>query len=156
MSLLSHIAQTRALWAKCARSSGLTWEEIATLLELEGLFASRPRDERRYSRRSVEAPAIVRSSRLEDEALITDVSLEGMRLSRMPYVEVGTVVEIIASDPDSRESYHFKAKVMWCAECDQDIYDAGVHLLGVPLHVRRRSSELTLTSSGATSHGAAA
>jgi len=156
MSLLLQIAQTRALWAKCEMATGLDWHEIATLLELEALFAPPLRDERRYSRHPLQATAHVRAGQLDDEAEIIDISLEGMRLGQMPYIEHGATIEIIANEPGTDDSFRFKAEVMWSAEIDNDVYEVGVRLLGAPLQFRRRPSERTGPDVATRSHRAAA
>lgn len=91
--------------------------------------------QRRQSNRKRTDPSVVRV-RLKDQtgnarwatAYLRDVTEEGVGLSLMTPLEVGTMVVIRGTFGESRNDVQLQADVKWCAEASGGVYSVGLEL----------------------------
>jgi hypothetical protein len=137
MSIVDLVFQTRTLLGKCELGTGLEFDEIEVLTELEAGF--RPgaddlftREGRRHHREPVVLGALVRGADINDRVAVHDLSPGGAMVSGAPYMSEGDVLELVI-DADQR-SYRFKARVQWVDD-DGDDYRVGFEFLGLPVRL---------------------
>ena len=127
----------RHLMGKCQSVHGLTMEEALTLDGIAALFASDAgADARKDSVEALSATLRGRSGRSSDTVRLTRVRLDHLELDACPWIDPGTLVELVIEDSELRLSYRFKARVAWARE-EKASTSLGLELLGVPVLVRR-------------------
>ena len=104
--------------------------------------------QRRVSNRKRSDPSVVRV-RLKDQsgnarwatAYLRDVTEEGVGLSLMTPLEVGTMVVLRGTFGDGRADVQLQADVKWCSEENGGVYQVGLELTngqsGRPRNERR-------------------
>ncbi|HUH02539.1 MAG TPA: PilZ domain-containing protein [Kofleriaceae bacterium] len=141
---LDLVYQYRYLIGKCESGRGLEVEEIEQLIDLEAFFGVHDRRgnsdlwecRRQYHRERVDLPATLRGDKLADRVTVIDLGPGGLVCTDVPYVEVGTTLEIVFEDLELRQSHRFRAVVAWRRDQDEEDYVVGLELIGTPLLVR--------------------
>lgn len=140
MLALDLVYQYRKLLGKCEAGLGLDVEEILALGALEASFAPDARPDleegRRFRRERVELTCRLRGAGdLHDAVRIADLGPGGLECRQAPYVEEGTVVEVLIEDAELQLSYRFAAVVAWLREDDGDDFALGLTFVGAPVLV---------------------
>lgn len=139
MLALDLVYQYRKLLGKCEAGLGLDVDEIISLSALESAFAPEPQarpDGRRFRRDRVEETCRLRGAPgLNDRVRVAEIGPGGIVCRQTPYVDEGTVVEIIIDDAELSLSYRFYARVAWLREDVGDDFAIGLEFVGVPLLV---------------------
>lgn len=152
---LNLVYQYRQLLGKCDSSAGLEFEEIEALTTIESFFARNSRGgdsdlwacRREFIRENVDIEAWLRGPKVADKVRVINLSPDGMVTAHAPYVEEGTVLEVIIDDAELSLSYRFKAEVTWRRPDPNDDYTLGFRLVGTPVLVhygpakKRRDTE---------------
>jgi hypothetical protein len=139
MLALDLVYQYRLLVGKCEAGLGLDVDEIISLTAIESAYApeasGRP-DERRFRRDRVETSCRLRGAPgLNDRVRLTELGPGGLVCRQTPFVEEGTVIEVVIDDPEVDLSYRFFARVAWLREDVGDDFAVGLELVGVPVLV---------------------
>jgi hypothetical protein len=139
MLALDLVYQYRKLLGKCDAGLGLDVDEIITLTGLEAALApeaqTRP-DERRFRRDRVETWCRLRGAPgLNDRVRVSDMGPGGLVCRQAPYIDEGSLVEIVLEDTERSLSYRFNARVTWLREDVGDDFAVGLQFVGVPLLV---------------------
>lgn len=139
MLALDLVYQYRKLVGKCEAGLGLDVEEILSLSALESAFAPEPQagpDERRFRRDRVDTTCRLRGAPgLNDRVRLTEIGPGGLVCRQAPFVDEGTVVEVVIDDAEVDLSYRFYARVAWLREDVADDFALGLEFVGVPLLV---------------------
>lgn len=141
MQALDLVYRYRVLMGKCDAGTGLTFDEIAQLTELEAAFAAGPDDQRaaegrRHRRERVHLAAVLRGGDLHDAVTIAELSPGGLVCRGAPYAEAGAAVDLVIDDHTGRRSYRFKGRVQWISDDADDDYRLGIELTGTPVVIR--------------------
>jgi hypothetical protein len=138
MLALDLVYQYRKLLGKCEAGLGLDVDEIISLSALESSFAPEPRsqpDGRRFRRDRVEQSCRLRGAPgLNDRVRVDEIGPGGFVCRQAPYIDEGTMLEVVIDDAEVALSYRFNARVAWLREDGED-YAVGLELVGVPLLV---------------------
>jgi len=127
---LDLVYQYRKLVGKCEAGLGLEVDEIIILTALEAGCTPGRRDKVEISCRLRGAPGI------NDAVRATELGPRGLVCRQAPYVEEGTVLEVVFDDITPELSYRFHARVTWMREDVGDDFAVGLEFVGVPLLVR--------------------
>lgn len=128
----------RHLMGKCRSAHGLTMEEALTLDGIAALFAGDAgADARKDSVDALSATLRARGGRTSDPVRLARVRLDGVEVDGCPWIDLGTLVELVVEDAELRLSYRFKARVSSALEHKSGVVSLGLELLGVPVLVRR-------------------
>jgi hypothetical protein len=148
MQSLDVVYRYRSLLAKCEAGSGLDFDEIDALTQIEAAFASGEpaRDGRKWKRIAVDMVAMVRGGDLNDRVKVAELAPGGLVVRSAPYVDEGMQIEIVIDDCDHAISYRFKARVQWLREDVGDDFALGLELVGMPvlIHYGPASADKTL------------
>jgi hypothetical protein len=134
---LELVYEYRHLMGKCqsAFGLGLTMDEALTLDGIHALFAADGAVGRDPTS-SLSATLRARSGKMCDEVRLAGVLLDRLELAGCPWIERGSMVEVVIEDAELRLSYRFKARVVSARE-ERGGAALGIELLGVPVLVRR-------------------
>jgi hypothetical protein len=139
MLALDLVYQYRKLLGKCEAGLGLDVEEMISLTALEAGLAPTPSarpDERKFRRDRVETWCRLRGAPgLNDRVRVSEIGPGGLVCRQAPYVDEGTVVEIVIDDAELSLSYRFYGRVTWLREDIGDDFAVGLEFVGVPLLV---------------------
>jgi len=150
-ALLNLVYKHRQLSGQCSAGIGLSMTEVETLCTIESLFGRHAdrgdndlfQCQREFVRENVELSALMRNGKgMVDHINVTEIEPNGMVCTDAPYVEEGTTVELMFDDPELLMTYRFKAVVKWLRDGDDDNFDLGLQLVGVPLLIRRLAHQL--------------
>ena len=135
MQSLDVVYRYRSLLAKCESGSGLDFDEIDALTQIEAAFASGEptRDGRKWKRVPVELIAMIRGGDLNDRVKVAELAPGGLVVRGAPYVDEGMQIEIVIDDSVHAMSYRFKARVQWLREDVGDDFALGLELVGMPV-----------------------
>ena len=135
MQSLDVVYRYRSLLAKCEQGSGLDFDEIDALTQIEAAFASGEpaRDGRKWKRTPVDLIAMVRGGDLNDRVTVAELAPGGLVVRHAPYVDEGMQIEIVIDDVELATSYRFKARVQWLREDVGDDFALGLELVGMPV-----------------------
>jgi hypothetical protein len=142
MLALDLVYQYRKLLGKCEAGLGLDVDEIIEMSALEAAFAADARDARSFRRDRVDGSCRLRGAPgLNDRVRLTEIGPGGLVCRQAPYVEEGTVCEVVIDDAELEHSYRFFARVAWLREDVGDDFAIGLELIGVPLLVHYGPTE---------------
>jgi len=135
MSIVDLVYQYRTLAGRCELGTGLEFDDIALLTELEASFVPgrddlHARDGRKHRREPVVLHALVRGADLNDRVAVRDLGPGGLMIAGAPYANEGDHLEIVIDA--ERRSYRFKAEVRWLKD-DGDDYQIGLRFVGLPV-----------------------
>jgi hypothetical protein len=133
MTALDLVYQYRTLLGKCEAGVGLDMDEVVELTALEAAFAAETAGPRRER---TDLTCILRGAGhgdLNDCVRVGELAPGGLICRQAPYVDEGTVVEVVIDDADASLSYRFKARVTWLREDVGDDFALGLAFLGSPL-----------------------
>jgi hypothetical protein len=145
----------RHLVGKCSTGEGLDMDEIQVLHTIEGVFG--------HESASVvggECSALITTLRgdggkLCDEVQLFSVLLDQLILKGCPWVEAGSIIEVVIEDTELGLSYRFKGRVAWTRDDGEATLTMGLDLVGVPLLMRRGPrSQHQVHPQGAPAQGA--
>ncbi|MEZ4359036.1 MAG: PilZ domain-containing protein [Kofleriaceae bacterium] len=142
MPLLDLVFRYRTLMGKCELSMGLSFDEIDELGELEALFQSDD-GRRRFRRSPMAMSALIRSSKYNDHVKVTQLSAGGLECRGAPYVEEGTLVELILDVDD--HSFRFSGRAVWMRDDGAD-YRVAFAFEGTPVMVQGVLPTMATTS----------
>jgi PilZ domain len=140
MALLDLVFRYRTLIGRCELSLGLSFEEIDELCGLEAALRYQPSSDeqrRRFRRSTVSIPALLRGETFHDHVKISQLGAGGLECQGAPFVEEGTMVELIIDVED--HSYRFSARAVALREDGAD-YRVGFAFEGVPVLVQSMQS----------------
>lgn len=147
MLALDLVYQYRLLVGKCEAGLGLDVDEIISLTAIESAYAPEPRarpDERKFRRDRVDAHCRLRGAGdLNDRVRLTEIGPGGLVCRQTPFVEEGTLLEVVIDDGEVDLSYRFFARVAWLREDVGDDFALGLELVGVPVLVHYGPTEHT-------------
>lgn len=139
MLSLDLVYQYRKLLGKCEAGLGLDVDEIISLTAIESAFSPEPQarpDERRFRRDPVDLACRLRGpGGLNDAVRVSEIGPGGLVCRQTPYVEEGSVIEVLIDDEELDLSYRFYVKVAWMREDAGDDFALGLTFIGVPLLV---------------------
>jgi hypothetical protein len=135
MSIVDLVYQYRTLAGRCELGTGLEFDDIARLTELEAAFVPggddlHARDGRKHRRESVVLHALVRGADQNDRVAVRDLGPGGLMIAGAPYANEGDQLEVVIDA--ERRSYRFKAEVRWLKD-DGDDYQVGLRFVGLPV-----------------------
>jgi hypothetical protein len=134
MSVIASVFQYRAILGKLAAGTGLDWDEIEQLPDLEAkLLQSTTSDPRSYCRHAAALPATLRGDGDQvDDVTAIEISAGGLECLGVSDGTPGDIVEIMVNEGDY--SYRFSAAVAWIAD-EGTSFRVGLAFLGAPLRV---------------------
>ncbi len=137
------VYQYRQLLGRCATGSGLDFDEIDTLNEIEHQLPSQPSLDMKTWRLALPTTevvrAVLRGPRLDDDVMVVNLGPGGCVCRHAPYADEGITVELVFEHADNAISHRFKATVTWIDD-DGDDFALGLEFVGVPLQVRYGTS----------------
>jgi hypothetical protein len=125
------VYELRQLLARCGSRAGLDMTEIEAMSSLEEELSPR-------GQLDVDMAAQLRTSKDEDRVKLVAIGARTMMVTAAPYLEPGSVVELVIDDEVSARSYRFKARVTSLDDDVNNLYKAGLELVGAPLLIRKR------------------
>ncbi len=146
------VYQYRQLLGRCDAGTGLDFDEIDTLNNVESRLPLQPPIGADDWHEEPAAPdetvsAVLRGHRLDDDVVLVNLGPHGCVCRRAPYADEDSTVEVVIEDSEASVSYRFKALVQWLDD-DGDDFALGLAFIGVPLQVRysTRDSDAALAA----------
>ena len=138
MALLDLVFRYRTLLGKCELAIGLSFDEIEEMGDLEAIFEAtesclEQHRRRRFRRSPVAMAALLRGARYNDHVKITQLGAGGFECRNAPYVEEGSLVEVVIDVED--HSYRFSARAVWLRDDGAD-YRVAFAFEGIPVLVQ--------------------
>src|SRR5690606_11257706 len=125
MSLVEQVDELRRLLMRCTSGDGLEMAEIEEMTALEATLLAMTQAGRSGPGPQVAADALearLRAGKAEDPGEVLALGPRAMTMTRAPYVEPGTLVELVIDEGALRRSYRFKARVMTLADDVDDLF----------------------------------
>jgi len=136
---LELVYEYRHLMGKCLVGEGLSMDEVWAVEVIEGLFAH---DAASFDPAASSLSATLRGGpdKLWGQVELISAELDRIAVRASPFLEPGSLIELLIDDEELRLSYRFKCRILSITPDPDDAVESGVVLLelvGLPLLVRR-------------------